>query len=195
MTLSHSRGGTPLVGTDANGREFSVVTVVDENGVPVTAQPIAGQGAESAPAAGNSVRVGGRVRTASDSTLSNGDAADHTITTAAQVLVKNGGLTETAWNANQQLTTTTAVALATSGGTGRKRHITGLQAINTGASLVDLIILDGATERWRMPLPVNVPVHFSFAETHLIATSATSLNAALSAAGTVRVCAQGYTAP
>jgi hypothetical protein len=81
------------------------------------------------------------------------------------------------------------------GGAGLKRHMTGLQAINTGASAVDLIILDGAAERWRMTLPVNVPVDFCFAETHLIVTAATALNANLSAAGTVRVCAQGYTAP
>lgn len=155
---------------------------------------IAGQGAESAAAAGNAVRVGGRVRNTADTTLATGDAADHTMTTAGQVLVKSGGLTESAWNANIALTTTAAVALAAAAGTALKRHITGLQAINTGASAVDLIVLDGATERWRMTLPPNVPVDFGFGETHLIATANTALNVNLSAAGTVRVNAQGYTA-
>lgn len=173
-----------------------VVQVTGAQAVTLAALPvIVGQGAESAAAAGNAVRVGGRVRTAADTTLAALDAADHTMTSAGQVLVRPGGLTESAWNANLALTTTTATALVAAGGAGLKRHLTGLQAINTGAAAVDLIILDGATERWRMTLPVNVPVAFGFAETHLIATANTALNANLSAAGTVRVCAQGYTAP
>lgn len=156
---------------------------------------IVGQGAESAAAAGNAVRGGSRVRTAHDTTLIASDAVDHTATTAGQLLVKPGGLTESAWNASLALTTTVAAALAAAGGVGLKRHMTGLQAINTGAAIVDLIILDGATERWRLPLPINVPVDINFGETHLIATANAALNANLSAAGTVRVNAQGYTAP
>lgn len=156
---------------------------------------IVGQGAESAAAAGNAVRSGARVRTAADTTLVANDAVDHTATTAGQLLVKPGGLTEAAWNASLALTTAVAAALAAAAGAGLKRHITGLQAINTGAALVDLIILDGATERWRLPLPVNVPVAIPFEATHLITTANTALNANLSAAGTVRVNAQGYTAP
>lgn len=156
---------------------------------------IVGQGAESAAAAGNAVRVGARVRTAHDTTLAALDASDHTATSAGQLLVKPGGLTESAWNASLALTTTVAAALAAAGGAGLKRHITGLQAINTGAAVVDLIILDGATERWRLPLPINVPVDFGFEATHLIATANTALNVNLSVAGTVRVNAQGYTAP
>lgn len=156
---------------------------------------VEGQGAEDAAAVGNAVRIGGRVRTAHSTTLVANDAADVQMTTAGQQLVKNGGLTESAWNANLSLTTTTAVALAAAGGASLKRHITGLQAINTGAATVDLIILDGATERWRMPLPVNVPVSIPFEATHLITTENTALNGNLSADGTVRVCAQGYTAP
>lgn len=155
----------------------------------------AGQGAHSAAAAGNAVRVGSRVLTAHDLTLAANDASDHLATTAGQILVKPGGLTESAWNASVALTTTTAVALAAAGGASLKRHMTGLQAINTGAAAVDLIILDNATERWRMTLPPNVPVSFGFAESHLIVTANTALNVNLSAAGTVRVCAQGYTAP
>lgn len=63
------------------------------------------------------------------------------------------------------------------------------------AAPVDLIVLDNTTERWRMTLPPNVPVAFDFDATHLITTVNAALNANLSAAGTVRVCAQGYTAP
>ena len=172
------------------------VQVTAAQPVTLAALPvIVGQGAESAAAAGNAVRVGGRVRTAPDTTLIAQDAVDATMTTAGQLIVKLGGLTESAWNANLSLTTAVATALAASGGAGLKRHITALQAINTGAEAVDLILLDGATERWRMPLPVNVPVNYLFSATHLITTAATALNVQLSAAGTVRVCAQGYTAP
>lgn len=156
---------------------------------------VIGQGAEDAAATGNAVRVGGRVRTAHLTTLAAGDAADAHMTTAGQQIVKVGGLTESQWNASAALTTTTAVALAAAGGAGLKRHMTGLQAINTGASAVELILLDGTTERWRMTLPPNVPCDFTFGETHLNVTANTALNANLSAAGTVRVNAQGYTAP
>ena len=92
------------------------------------------------------------------------------------------------------LTTTTAVAIAAAGGANIKRHLTACQAINTGAAAVDLIILDGTTERWRLTLPVNVPVCFDF-PTEITTTANTALNANLSAAGTVRANFQGYTAP
>lgn len=95
------------------------------------------------------------------------------------------------WSASLSLTTTTptAIALVLSG---LKRYLTALQAINTGASAVDLIILDGTTERWRLTLPVNVPVIVPF-PTELTVTASTALNANLSAAGTVRANFQGYT--
>ena len=153
---------------------------------------VTGQGVESAAAAGNAARVGSRVRTSADTSLAANDAVDHTATSAGQLLVKNGGLTETAWSANVALTTTTATALVAALAS-QKRHLTGLQAINTGAATVDLILLDGLTERWRMPLPPNVPVNFTFESTHLPVTVNTAFNANLSAASTVRVCAQGYT--
>lgn len=172
--------GNPVLGAGAN-----TIGAVNVNG----------QGAESAAAAGNALRVASRVRTAHDTTLAANDAVDHTATSAGQLLVKPGGLTESAWNASLALTTTVAAALAAAGGAGLKRHITGLQAINTGAAVVDLIILDGATERWRLPLPINVPVSIPFEATHLITTANTALNVNLSVAGTVRVNAQGYTAP
>ena len=92
------------------------------------------------------------------------------------------------------LTTTTAAAIFAAGGAGIKNYITGLQAINTGAAVTELIILDGATERWRLTLPVNVPVMVEF-PTELQSTAATALNANLSVAGTVRANFQGYRGP
>jgi hypothetical protein len=195
----------------AHGSGTAVYTMQETDAVVITTQPVSGavtisgtptvnatavgQGAEDAAIAGNAVRVGGRCRTASPSSYVLNDAVDVSITTAAQVLVKQGGFTETSWNASLALTTTTAQALAAAAGGQLKRHITGAQVINTGAATVDIIILDGATERFRLPLPVNVPVQLDFSVTHLLATANTALNANLSSTGTVRINAQGYTAP
>jgi hypothetical protein len=109
-------------------------------------------------------------------------------------ITKPYAIPEAAWNASLALTSTTAVAIQAAAGAGLKRHITAMQAINTGAAAVELIILDGTTERWRLTLPINVPVPFEF-PTEIITTANAALNANLSAAGTVRANFQGYTAP
>ena len=109
-------------------------------------------------------------------------------------ITKPYAIPEAGWNASLALTSTTAAAIQAAAGAGLKRHATALQAINTGAAAVDLIILDGATERWRLTLPINVPVAFQF-PTEIVTTANTALNANLSAAGTVRANFQGYTAP
>lgn len=122
------------------------------------------------------------------------DAVRALATMIGAMVVKPHALQEASWNSSLALTTTTAAAIQTAGGAGLRRHITNVQAINTGASAVDLIILDGVTERWRLTLPVNVPVDFNF-DMGLLVTVNTALNANLSAAGTVRANFQGYTAP
>lgn len=109
-------------------------------------------------------------------------------------ITKPYAIPEAGWNASLALTTTTAAAIQAAAGAGLKRHITALQAINTGAAAVELILLDGVTERWRLTLPINVPVAFEF-PTEITTTANTALNANLSAAGTVRANFQGYTAP
>ena len=109
-------------------------------------------------------------------------------------ITKPYAIPEAGWNASLALTTTTAAAIQAAAGAGLKRHVTALQAINTGAAAVELIILDAATERWRLTLPINVPVAFEF-PTEIVTTANAALNANLSAAGTVRANFQGYTAP
>lgn len=109
-------------------------------------------------------------------------------------ITKPYAIPEAGWNASLSLTTTTAAAIQAAAGAGLKRHCTALQAINTGVAAVELIILDGSTERWRLTLPINVPVAFEF-PTEIVTTANTALNANLSAAGTVRANFQGYTAP
>lgn len=152
-----------------------------------------GGAAEDAAAGANPVTVGGVVRTAvAPVTLVAGDAARMTMTPGAALVVRPYSVSEAGWNASLALTTATATAIQAAAGASLKRNITALQAINTGASAVDLIILDGATERWRLTLPVNIPISISF-PTELIATANTALNANLSAVGTVRANFQGYT--
>lgn len=154
-----------------------------------------GAAAEDAATTANPLIVGGMVRTATTpTTLVAGDAIRLTFGATGAAVTKPYAVTEAEWNYTGQLTTTTAVAAAAAAGASLRRYITGLQAINTGASAVDLIVLDGATERWRMTLPPNVPVDFSFVNA-LTVTANTALNLNLSATGTVRVNAQGYTAP
>lgn len=191
-------GGTAtyaLQGTATATEPIPAAVVTGTQPVSLAALPvIVGQGAEDAAAAGNAVRVGGKVRTSAPTTFAAGDAVDVTMGTGGQVLVKKGGLTEASWSASLALTTTAAQVVGAAAGAGLKRHLTALQAINTGGASVDLIVLDGATVVWRLPLPPNVPVGIMF-DTHLPVTANTALNVNLSAAGTVQFNAQGYTAP
>jgi hypothetical protein len=155
---------------------------------------VGGGAAEDAAAGTNPVVTGGVVRTAvSPTTLVAGDAVRDTHAASGAKVNKPYAVPEAGWNASVALTNTTAVALQIAGGAGLRRYITSMQAVNTGTA-VDLIILDGGTERWRLTLPQNVPVSIEF-PTEIVTTAATALNVNLSAAGTVRVNAQGYTAP
>jgi hypothetical protein len=139
------------------------------------------------------VLVGGMCRTSTAPvTLVANDAVKLTMAANGGAVVAPYAVPETFWSANLSLTTTTAAAAASAAGASLKRHITSFWAINTGASAVDLILLDGATERQRYPMPPNVPMPVTF-PTGVILTANTALNFNLSAAGTVRVNAHGYT--
>lgn len=171
------------------------ISVVGQPTVNVNpAQLVGSNVAESAAATANPLIVGGVVRTALVAAdLVAGDAARATMTAGAAAVVKPYAVPEATWSASLALTTATAQAVQAAVASYR-RNITALQAINTGAAVVDLILLDGVTERWRLPLPINVPVSVEF-PTELLATVNTVLNVNLSAVGTVRFNAQGYTAP
>lgn len=182
VNVQNSPAVTVSSGTVTTVTTVSTVSAVTGGGV-----------AEDAAAGANPVVTGGVVRTAAaPTTLVAGDAVRDTHAGSGAKIVKPFSVPEAGWNANVSLTSTTAAPLAAAAGAGLKRHITALQAINTGASAVDLILLDGATERWRLTLPVNIPVAFEF-PTELATTANAALNANLSAVGTVRCNAQGYT--
>ncbi|MFZ9320369.1 MAG: hypothetical protein ACO245_04820, partial [Ilumatobacteraceae bacterium] len=163
-------------------------------GISTAANSVAGVAAHDAAISGNPNRIAGRAVTANYTAVATGDTADLITTTVGVQISKPYAIPEAGFNASLALTTTTAVAIAAAGGAGIKRHLTALQAINTGAAVTELIILDGATERWRLTLPVNAPVLIQF-PTEITTTANTALNANLSVAGTVRANFQGYTAP
>lgn len=176
---------TPAV-TVASGTVTTVSTVSALTG---------GGAAEDAAAGANPVVIGGVVRQATTPiTLVSGDAIRLTFGATGGAVVKPYAVTEAGFNYTGVLTTTTAVAAAAAAGATLRRYPTALQAINTGASATELIILDGATERWRLTLPPNVPIDIAF-PTELTTTANTALNVNLSVASTVRVNLQGYTAP
>jgi hypothetical protein len=146
-------------------------------------------------AIGNPITAGLRASNANIAAMSAaGDSVGWMGTMIGAGVVKPYALAEATFDASLALTTTTAAPIAVAAGAGIKRHLVAGQVINTGAATVDLIILDGATERWRLPLPVNVPLDLEW-PIHIPVTAATALNANLSAAGTVRANFQGYTAP
>jgi len=150
--------------------------------------------AEDAVATLNPVVVGGVVRTANaPTTLIAGDSSRLTLSSGAQLIVKPYAPAQVEWAASLSLTSTTPAPLAAAAAAGIRNHITSFWAINTSATIVELILLDGVTERARYPLPPNVPIPVQF-PTGILTTAATALNANLSAAATaVRIVATGYT--
>lgn len=173
----------------------NAVPVVLQGG-SLTSGTVAAAGTVAVDAAiGNPVTAGLRASNVNIAPMSAaGDSVGWMGTMIGAGIVKPYALPEAQFDASLALTSTTAVPIATAAAAGLKRHLVAGQVINTGASAVELIILDGSTERWRLTLPVNVPVPLDF-PVHINVTAATALNAALSAAGTVRANFQGYTAP
>ena len=184
-----------MIDGQGTGRYDKAMPVQVMNPVPAPATLTVSGSVAADAAVPNPVGVGGRAANVNPAAMSaTGDLVNTLMTMLGAIVQKPYAIPEAAWNASAALTTTTATALAAAAGAGIKRHITALQAINTGAAAVDLILLDGATERWRMSLPINVPVAIPF-PTEILTTANAALNANLSATGTVRVNAQGYTAP
>ena len=181
--------------TRPTGDIANAVPVVLQGGA-LTSGTVAAAGTVAVDTAiGNPITAGLRASNANIAAMSAaGDSVGWMGTMIGAGVVKPYALAEATFDASLALTTTTAAPIAVAAGAGLKRHLVAGQVINTGAATVDLIILDGATERWRLPLPVNVPLDLEW-PIHIPVTAATALNANLSAAGTVRANFQGYTAP
>lgn len=184
--------------TRPSGDVSTAVPVVVQSGITVSTVP------STTPVSGNTavdsgmpnpVAIGGRASNANISAMSaSGDLVGLLMTMIGVGIFKPYCLPEAEWNFTASLTTTSDVNVQTAPGAGLKRHITHAWATNTGGAAVDVILKDGTTERIRITVPAGGFVPIPFPTGMVIAANAI-LNVALSAAGTVRFSAIGYTAP
>lgn len=143
----------------------------------------------------NPIAIGGRAANANQSAMSSAGDLVHTMHTMIGAIVqKPYAIPEAEWSFTAALTATTDVAVQTAAGAGLKRHTTLIQATNTGAAAVDVLLRDGTTTRLQVTVPAGQSVYMPL-PTGIPVTANTALNVALSAAGTVRFNALGYTSP
>ena len=155
---------------------------------------VSGTAAHDAAVSGNPVRIATKAVATMPAVVSAAnDVADTLATMQGVPLVTLDAVPAQRLRSSIWLTTTSDVVLFAAQASGLRSHLTDIQVVNTGTA-VELIIKDGTTEIWRLPLPQNVPVALNGIRSALMSTAATALNATLSAAGTVRVNAQGYVA-
>jgi hypothetical protein len=191
-----------MIDGQGTGRVDKSVPVQVLNTVPVSGTvtatvanaTVAGTAAVDA-AIGNPVTIGLRASNANITAMSAaGDNVAQLGTMIGAAIAKPYALPEAEWAYTGALTATTDVAAQTAAGAGIKRHVTMLQATNTGASAVDVLLRDGTTTRLQVTVPAGQSVVMPL-PTGIPTTANTALNVALSAAGTVRVNLLGYTAP
>lgn len=190
--------GTPRPANDAGGAApvtvQNTVTVAGSVTATVASTAVAGTVANDS-AAGNPVTVGYVARNANPTPVNAaGDAVNSMATMLGVPIVKPYAIPEAEWAFTGALTTTSDVAVQAAAGLGLKRHVTWVQATNTGASAIDVLLRDATTTRLQFTVPAGASVDFAL-PTGIPTTANAILNVALSAAGTVRFNALGYTAP
>ena len=153
-----------------------------------------GQAAHDAAVAGAPMRTAGRAVTANYAAVANGDTADIMTTTVGAQVVRPHAIPEAVFNYTGALTLTTDVAVQAAAGAGLRRHPVLLDAHNSGAADVDLILSDGTNVRQQYTIKAGTSKTVDI-EGMLVTTANTALNAKLSASGTVRLNMTGYTAP
>ena len=170
------------------------VAVQNSPAVTMTSTTVAGTVAVDA-AIGNPVTVGLRASNANIAAMSaTGDNVAALATMIGVQVTKPYALPEAEWAYTGALTATTDVAAQAAAGAGLKRHVTWMQATNTGGTANDVLLRDGTTTRLQITVPAGQSVVCEL-PTGIPTTANTALNVALSAAGTVRVNLLGYTAP
>lgn len=170
------------------------VAVQNVPAVTLTSTAVAGTVAQDA-AIGNPVTVGLRASNANVTAMSAaGDSVAQLGTMIGVGIVKPYALPEAEWAFTGALTTTSDVQVQAAAGAGIKRHVTWVQATNTGGTPVDVLLRDATTTRLQFTVPAGQSVDFAL-PTGIPTTANAILNVALSAAGTVRFNALGYTAP
>lgn len=180
----------------------SAFPVAVQNTVPVSgtvtatvaSTTVAGTAAVDA-AIGNPVTAGLRASNANIAAMSAaGDNVALLGTMIGAGIFKPYCLPEAEWQFTGALTATTDVQVQAAAGAGIRRHVTLLQATNTGAAAVDVLLRDATTTRLQVTVPAGQSVVMPL-PTGITTTANAILNVALSAAGTVRVNILGYTAP
>jgi hypothetical protein len=162
--------------------------------VTLTSTTVAGTVAVDA-AIGAPVTMGLRASNANIAAMSaTGDNVAAMGTMIGVAVTKPYAIPEAEWSFTGALTTTSDVAVQTAAGAGLKRHVTWVQATNTGVAAVDVLLRDGTTTRLQITIPAGQSETFPL-PTGIPLTANTALNVQLSAAGTVRFNALGYTAP
>ena len=180
--------------TRPSGDISGAVPVVIQGGTTVVTGSLAGSVAQDA-AIGNPVTTGLRAANVNPAAMSaTGDSVAAMGTMIGAQVVKPYSLSEAEWAFTGALTATTDVAVQTAAGAGLKRHVTWMQATNTGASAVDVLLRDGTTTRLQVTVPAGQAINFPL-PSGIPLTANAVLNVALSVAGTVRVNLLGYTAP
>jgi len=143
----------------------------------------------------NPVAIGGRASSANIAAMSAaGDLVAQLMTMIGVAIGKPYCIPEAEWSYTGALTTTSDVVVQAAAGAGLKRHATLLQATNTGASAVDILLRDATTTRQQYTIPAGQSIVVRL-PTGIVSTANAALNVALSAAGTVRANILGYTAP
>lgn len=164
-----------------------------------------GQTAHSTASTGAPVRVGGRVKTANDTTLVAGDASDVGCTTDGSVIVYPHAAPELAWQyaaASGGIASSTAgVTVKTAAAAGLRNYITGIQIAHaTLSAATEFVIRDGASGtvifRCTLGTVANDGVSYKFSQP-IKGTAATlvEIAAITSVTGGIYANLQGFVAP
>jgi hypothetical protein len=143
----------------------------------------------------NPVSVGGRASNTNITAMSTaGNLVAQLMTMIGVSVVKPYCLPEMAWQYTGALTATTDVVAMPAAGTGIKNHVTQIQVTNTGSSVNNLNIKDGATVKLSIAVPPGQSIVMPI-DAGITPTANTPLNVSLSASGTMQVNIIGYLAP
>lgn len=164
-----------------------------------------GQTAHSTASTGSPVRVGGRVKTANDTTLVAGDASNVGCTTDGSVIVYPHAAPELAWQyaaASGGIASSTAgVTVKTAAAAGLRNYITGIQIAHaTLSAATEFVICDGASGtvifRCTLGTIANDGVSYKFSQP-IKGTAATlvEIAAITSVTGGIYANLQGFVAP
>lgn len=172
-----------------------------------TGVQVIGPVAHSTAVAGAPVRVAGKVATAVDTSLINGDTSDVLMTSGGAQIVHMYSAPEISWQyaaaASGIVNTTTAVTMKTAAAAGVRNYITSIQVMAEAlGAATELAIRDGAagTVIWRTKIPITgllngISITFPVPLRGTAATLLEVVTLSASVTGAVYFNAQGFTAP